>query len=197
MERYVDRLPGMVAQNLRKERTLSLTQLAERTGVSKSMLRQIEIGQSNPTVATVCKVANGLRVPFTALMTRQELEVSVQAFRGRAPLLGAGAVKGSAAEGAGSAGYRLYPLVLFDPQRALEVYYVEIDPGVSLAADPHQGNTKEHVFVPQGPIEVTVDRARHTVQAEHEIRFPANCSHAYHNPGPEMATAMMLISYLS
>ena len=84
-----------------------------------------------------------------------------------------------------------------DPQRALEVYYVEIDPGASLDADPHQGNTQEHVYVHSGAIEVIVDRTTHIVQAEHEIRFPANCPHGYHNPGPEMATAMMLISYQS
>jgi transcriptional regulator with XRE-family HTH domain len=197
MERYMEQVPDVVAQNLRtlrEQRNLSLTQLAELTGVSKSMLRQIEIGQSNPTVATVWKVANGLRVPFTALMTRQEPEVSVQPFTGRPPLHG-GAADGDPDCRRG--GYRLYPLVLFDPQRALEVYYVEIDPGVSLDAEPRQGNTQEHVFVQRGPIEVTVEHTTHTVQTKHEIRFPANCSHGYHNPGPEMATAMMLISYLS
>ena len=189
----MEQIPGVVGQNLRalrEERNLSLTQLAELTGVSKSMLRQIEIGQSNPTVATVWKVANGLRVPFTALMIRQEPEVSVQAFKGRAPLLGD-------SDKDGTDGYRLYPLVLFDPQRALEVYYVEIDPGVSLDADPHQGNTQEHVYILRGSIEVTVDRTTQTVEAEHEVRFPANRPHGYRNPGPEMATAMMLISYLS
>jgi hypothetical protein len=51
--------------------------------------------------------------------------------------------------------------------------------------------------VQRGPIDVTVDRTTYAVQAEHEICFPANCAHGYHNPGPEMATAMMLISYLS
>jgi XRE family transcriptional regulator, regulator of sulfur utilization len=194
MERYMDQLPDVVAQNLRalrKERHLSLTQLAKLTGVSKSMLRQIEIGQSNPTVTTVWKIANGLRVPFTALMTRPEPEVSVQAFTGRAPL------RGDSAGDDSRGSYRLYPLVLFDPQRALKVYYVEIDPGISLNADPHQGNTQEHVFVLHGPIEVTVDDTTQTVQTEHEIRFSANCPHGYHNPGPDMATAMIMISYLS
>jgi quercetin dioxygenase-like cupin family protein len=85
----------------------------------------------------------------------------------------------------------------FDPQHTLEVYYVEIGSGVSLDADPHQGNTQEHVFVLNGPIEVSVDCTTQTVQTEHEIRFPANCPHGYRNPGPEMATAMVLISYLS
>ena len=164
------------------------------------MLRQIEIGQSSPTVSTLWKVANGLRVPFTALMTRQEPEVSIQAFKGRLPLYGESDAENSRGDSIADlsrGGYRLYPLVLFDPQHALEVYYVEIDPGVTLNAEPHQGNTAEHVFVLRGPIDVTVERTTHAVQTEHEIRFPANCPHGYHNSGPEMATAMMLISYLS
>jgi hypothetical protein len=40
--------------------------------------------------------------------------------------------------------------VRFDPQRALKVYDVEIDPGVTLDAGPHQGSTQEHVFVLAG-----------------------------------------------
>lgn len=45
----------------RENRNLSLDQLSDLTGVSKSMLRQIETGQSNPTITTIWKIANGLR----------------------------------------------------------------------------------------------------------------------------------------
>ena len=59
----MDQPSVVVSQNLqrmREERNLSYTQLAELTGVSKSMLRQIETGQSSPTIATLWKIANGL-----------------------------------------------------------------------------------------------------------------------------------------
>jgi transcriptional regulator with XRE-family HTH domain len=61
----------VVAQNLRRmreDKKLSLDRLAELTGVSKSMLGQIERGESSPTISTIWKIANGLKVSFTSLL---------------------------------------------------------------------------------------------------------------------------------
>lgn len=184
----MNRPASLLAQNLRalrKERNLSLARLSELTGVSRSMLRQIETGQSSPTIATLWKVANGLRVPFTALFRKQDQKVTLRPFKEDEPLTGE------------SEGYRLFPLVSFDPKRSFEVYYVEIDPGTTLHADPHQGDAEEHVFVLAGKIDITLDDKSYTVEEDHFISFCANCTHRYQNPGQEMAVALMLISYLS
>ncbi len=53
-------------KTLRANRKLSLDKVAELTGVSKTMLSQIERGESNPTIHTVWKIANGLKISFTA-----------------------------------------------------------------------------------------------------------------------------------
>ena len=46
-------------KRIREDRKLSLDKVADLTGVSKSMLGQIERGDSNPTITTVWKIANG------------------------------------------------------------------------------------------------------------------------------------------
>ena len=179
---------SLLAQNLqalREKRNLSLAEVADLTGVSKSMLWQIEAGQSSPTIATIWKIANGLRVPFTAFLQQQDTEVTLRALKEDQPLQGE------------SEGYRLYPVVPFDPERSFEIYYVEIDPGTTLDAEPHQGNAKEYVFVVRGEINITVDDKAYSVDSDHMISFLANCSHRYRNSGEEMAAAMMLISYLA
>src|SRR5258708_7248110 len=54
-----------VARNLRLvrgARDLTLDQLAKKSGVSKGMLVQIEQGRTNPSIATLCRVANALGV---------------------------------------------------------------------------------------------------------------------------------------
>ena len=178
----------VLAQNLqalREERNLSLAELSELTGVSKSMLWQIEAAQSSPTIATIWKIANGLRVPFTAFFKQQESEVVLGMLKENRPLE------------ADTLGYRLYPIIPFDPERSFEVYYVEIDPGTTLDAEPHRGNAQEVVLVQRGTIEITVGEVCHTVDDEHYISFLANCSHSYHNPGREIAFATMIISYLA
>ena len=58
---------SIVAANikrLREERKLSMEELAKFSGVSKSMIAQIERGEGNPTLSTLWKISNGLKVPF-------------------------------------------------------------------------------------------------------------------------------------
>jgi transcriptional regulator with XRE-family HTH domain len=171
-------------RSIRDDRNLSLDKLSDMTGVSKSMLRQIEIGQSNPTIATLWKIANGLRIPFTALLTDQPRDITLRAFKQDAPLMGE------------TEGYRLFPLISFNPKRSFEVYYVEIEPGTVLDAEPHQGNAEEHIFVVEGQIEITVGNESFDVRRENFISFQANCVHQYRNVGEQMAVAIMLIAYL-
>ena len=76
----MDAMSSMIAANLkriRKEKKLSLDNAAEMTGVSKSMLGQIERGESSPTVATLWKIATGLHISFTALLEGQAMETKI------------------------------------------------------------------------------------------------------------------------
>ena len=70
----------LVSQNLKKirdEKKLSLDKLAELTGVSKSMLAQIERGESSPTIAVVWKIANGLKISFTSLLSAPQTDTQI------------------------------------------------------------------------------------------------------------------------
>jgi transcriptional regulator with XRE-family HTH domain len=177
-----------IAENLkgiREKRGLSLDRLAELTGVSKSMLRQIETGRSSPTIATLWKIANGLRISFTNLLSRRSSEVTVMDVTSPEPL--------TAHEGR----YRVFPLMPFDPKHAFEIYHQEIEPGTRYDGEPHRGDTEEYVFVDHGCLELKVDGASHKVEAGQFIRFAADRPHSYFAAGDEMVSAIMLICYLS
>ena len=68
---------GINLKKLREERGYSLGKLAELVKVSKSMLAQIEKGDTNPSVGTIWKIANGLRVSFTSLLSDNSSEIKV------------------------------------------------------------------------------------------------------------------------
>ena len=60
----------IISENLklyRKQSGYSLEHLSEITGVSKTMLGQIERKTSIPSITTLWKIANGLKVSFTEL----------------------------------------------------------------------------------------------------------------------------------
>lgn len=55
-------LMGITLKNLRKERKLTLKDLAEQTGVSISFLSQVERGKSSVTLESLKKIADALSV---------------------------------------------------------------------------------------------------------------------------------------
>ncbi|MCP4023017.1 MAG: helix-turn-helix domain-containing protein [Desulfobacteraceae bacterium] len=177
-----------IATNLRairESRKLSLDGLSALCGVSKSMLRQIETGQSSPTIATIWKIANGLKVSFTSLLRKPVIEAKRGSFTKSKPLT------------AKSDHYRLYPLIPFEPEQSFETYYIEIDPGTDFFGEPHQGNVYEYVFVIKGMIEIKVDGKKHTIDTNEFLQFQANCPHEYKCIGKKTAAAIMQISYLA
>jgi transcriptional regulator with XRE-family HTH domain len=177
-----------VAENLRaarEERGLSFDQMAELTGVSKSMLRQIETGKSSPTISTIWKIANGLRVSFTSLLRKPVAQAEVKSFKDVRPLTGAGEK------------YRLYPLIAFNPHQSFETYYFEIDPGAVFTGEPHKGDIHEYLFVTGGTLRITIDDRIYTVRQNEFLQFKADRPHRYACDGDTMATVIMQLSYLS
>jgi transcriptional regulator with XRE-family HTH domain len=168
---------------LRKARSLSLDQLSRDTGVSKSMLRQVEIGRSSPTISVLWKIANGLRVPFTTLLAGRTAPAQVTDFTG------GGVIR------SGKRGYRLYPLVPFEPARPLEVYYAEMDPGVRFDGEPHQGDARETVLVMEGSLEVETGAQTLAAVAGQAVQFLAGQPHRYANTGRIITRLVMTIDY--
>ena len=182
----MENINSVIADNLksiREKRKLSLDALAKMTGVSKSMLGQIERGDVNPTISTVWKIASGLKISFTELMSRLETEHQILNISDINPLV----------EDDGK--YRNYPLFSFDANRRFETYYLELDSGGSLDAESHPDGTQEFITVFSGTLEITVDGSTLTAGPQSSVRFLADRPHKYTNTAKEMCSISMVIYY--
>lgn len=179
----VNRIFAENLKKLREAKKLSLDNVAKVSGVSKSMLGQIERGEVNPTISTVWKIANGLKVSFTALMSRPEADIEIVNKSDIQCLI----------EDDGK--YRNYPMFPFSDARRFEMYMLEIDPEGQLKAEPHPQGTQEFITVFTGEIAVEVDKEKYTVTKGNSIRFKADKPHAYYNTGREQANLSMVIYY--
>ena len=63
---------GENVKRIRKTQKLSLERTARESGVSRSMLGQIERGEANPSVATLAKIAAALKVSLEELVVCHE-----------------------------------------------------------------------------------------------------------------------------
>lgn len=173
-------------KHLRAERKLSLDDLADLSGVSKSMLGQIEREAANPSISTLWKIANGLKVSFTSLISDDG--------RHGADLLRWYDTKPIPCN---DSGYRCYPVYPFDAERRFEIYAIEIVGGSGLTAQPHPAMTQEFLTVFTGNVSVVVGETRYTLTAGDFMSFRADCVHSYRNESFETARLSMVLYYPS
>ncbi|GGI18264.1 helix-turn-helix domain-containing protein [Gottfriedia solisilvae] len=182
----MEELNLIIAKNLkshREKKKLSLEKVAELTGVSKTMVGQIERGESSPTITTLWKIANGLKISFTSLIENPPPEARVIRKNEVHALT----------EDNGK--YRVYPFFPFDEKRRFEVYSVELDKGGMLNASPHGVGTEEFITVFEGELTLTVNGTSHIVEAGNSIQFKADREHTYFNSGETLTRVNMVIYY--
>ncbi|WP_172196004.1 helix-turn-helix domain-containing protein [Saccharibacillus qingshengii] len=170
-------------KRLRAERKLSLDKLADLTGISKTMLGQIERGESSPSLTTVWKIANGLKVSFTSLIVEPPAE-AVLVRRQDTQIMEELELK-----------YRLYPMFPYDAEPGFEVYTVEIEPGGMLGSEPHREGTEEWITLFAGTLEVEVGGDTYRLESGDAIRFKADRPHCYRSAGTETTRLSMTIRY--
>lgn len=171
------------AKRIREQKKLTLDAAAERTGVSRSMLAQIEKGDVNPTISVLWKIANGYKVSFTSLVERRDDAICVVRQGDTEPLT----------EDDGK--YLNYPVFTFNEKTLFETYRIVIEPSGGLSAQPHLNGSEEYITVFAGEVEIAVAEKRFCLRRGDSIRFAANVAHAYRNVGSERAELSMLIYY--
>lgn len=180
----MDTMNGIVAKNikrLREEKKLSMDELAKLSGVSKSMLAQIERGEGNPTLSTLWKISNGMKVPFDALTVRPKIHYEIVKISDIQPLL---------EDGGKVKNYSIFP---DDDNRRFDVYYLELAPGSYWRSEPHLRGTAEFITVFSGTMEVEADDKRFTVTKGESIRFRGDTVHSYRNIGNETVILHMIL----
>ena len=102
------------------------------------MIGQIERGDSSPTLTTIWKIANGLKVSFTSLINNPQPDTKV-VLRNDVQVL---------SEDNGR--YKVYPSFPFQDNRNFEIYMVEIDTEGKLSSEAHKEGTEEFITVFEG-----------------------------------------------
>jgi transcriptional regulator with XRE-family HTH domain len=171
-------------RRLRSRRGLSLVRLSERSGVSRAMLSQIELGQSTPTINVLWKIAGALGVPFSALITSGgPAATRVLSARDAKILTNHDKTFTSRA---------LFP---FNEPRRNEFYELRLVVGGQEIAEPHAPGTVENLVVTVGEVEIVVAGAVHRLRTGDAILFRADVAHAYRNVGQVEVFMYLAMAY--
>jgi len=179
-------LLGPRLHHLRKKKKLTLDELAVLSGVSRSMLSQVERGQTNPTFATLWNLTRALGVDLSELVhgqsAQQAATIAVQPihFTPEIRTEDGGCLLRILSPAANAGGFEWYELI--------------IQPGASLVSEPHAAGAKEHLTVLEGSLDVQSGEEISSVQRGATARYPADVRHAIHNRGEQAARALLVVA---
>jgi XRE family transcriptional regulator, regulator of sulfur utilization len=148
----------------RKARGLSLDAAAKLSGVSRSMVSQIERGESSPTVATLWALTQALQLDFAGLLEGRPAPGIEVTRAGLAPVIDRGGVAIRILSGPETVGSH-------------EVYELRFVAGAKLTSDAHSPGCREHLTVLEGRLAVTSGEASETLTPGDVARYPADRPH--------------------
>ncbi|MBR0040944.1 MAG: helix-turn-helix transcriptional regulator [Oscillospiraceae bacterium] len=177
---------GKNIKEIREKKKLSLDMAADLTGVSRSMLAQIEKGDVNPTVQTLWKIMEGFKVPFNRLIYRTPPLASI--------------IRKDESDiynNSGNKDYRSYVTFPFDESKGFETNRCFLSPGAVHTSTGHIAGTEEFITVFSGRMEITVGHDSFILEEGDSIRFLADTNHSYRNIGDVPLTYHTIMYYSS
>ncbi len=182
----VNRQLGERVRTIRKRKAWTLEELAAASGVSRSMLSQIERHQANPTVGVVYRIAKACGLSLTALLEDPDGATTIDVIRADDRTYH----------------YRLdrkcrwrtlSPLYL---EKDLEFHELQLKPGGLLHSARHFNGTREFATVQRGSVRITAGSQTSDLNKGDSAYYPADVDHTITNIGREEAVLFLVVAYM-
>lgn len=176
---------GRRLRDLRRRRALTLQALSDESGVSIGMLSQMERGVSTPSIRTLQRVAEALRVPISWFFSDGVASsgapgwVLRRAHR-RTLSLGPNGVTKELLAPAGDG--------------AIELLYVTIEPGGTSGPSPYSHIGEDAGMVIEGSMKLEVNGESCVLGAGDAFRFKSTLPHRFENAGSARAVVLWAVT---
>lgn len=163
---------GRRVQEERQRRRMSLEQLSQRSGVSRSMISAIERSAKAATVIILDRIATGLDTSLSRLLEPERKARFIVLPRGQQKVARA------------KEGWERRILSPVLPGVEFEFMRTTIRPRVNAGTFlPHARGSREYVAIEKGALVLTLDGIPHTLNAGDSVYYDGDCLHGFRNPG--------------
>ncbi|NIC36736.1 helix-turn-helix domain-containing protein [Halomonas desiderata] len=177
-------LPSRVIE-LRKKRGLTLEQLAAASGVSRSMLSQIERGKANPTLAVTLRIAQAFGMNIGDLVDQPWTASRIEVVRG----------DDASQLFRDDRDCRIRTLSPLHMEKNVEFYEVRLAPGARLQSAAHFEGTRELLTVTQGLARVVAGENRCELSPGDSAHYHADLEHVIENCGETELVSFLVVTY--
>jgi transcriptional regulator with XRE-family HTH domain len=176
---------GDRVRQLRADRGWSLQVLASSSGVSRSMLSQIEREQANPTLAVTLRIAQAFGMPLGDLVQVPDASSSITVIRADDHTYHYRSDKHC----------RIRTLSPLNLEKDVEFYEVQLQPGGALRSAAHFQGTREFLTVETGQVRVESARDSELLNPGDSVSYRADVPHAIVNTGRKEAVLFLVDIY--
>jgi transcriptional regulator with XRE-family HTH domain len=175
---------GGRVRELRRERGLTLEELAGLSGVSRAMISKLERGEKNPTLVVVAKLAEGLGVTLSKLAGIEERREVIVVPRDRRMI-----IRDS------ETGFERQLLSPNFVGRGVEFIRNEIPEGsTSGEFPPHRRGVEEHIVVERGSLRAMLGGEEYLLREGDAVYFEADLPRRFDNAGEGECSYYLVIS---
>ena len=173
---------GNRLSSLRKRKNMTLDDLSAKSGVSKSILSQIERDLSNPTVTTISRISEALGEKLSDFFSKIEAEEenSIESSKQTPSITSKDGLCELNILGAG------------ETVNWLQWYILEMKPKGVLDSSSHGPKTFENLTVIVGQIEVSCGESKEKLSKGDTFRFQSNRDHTIKNVSKQKAQVLMV-----
>lgn len=169
---------------LRKKNKLTLEQLAAASGVSRSMLSQIERGQANPTLTVTFRIAQAFGISIGELVDQPWASSAIELVHGDDP----NNVFREDDE------CRIRTLSPLHMEKDIEFYELRIAPKCSLSSAAHYEGTKELLTVVNGSARVYSGETECVLSEGDSAHYRADLQHTIENSGRKELVCYLVVT---
>lgn len=171
--------------DLRQRNNYTLEQLAAASGVSRSMLSQIERGQANPTLAVTYRIAQAFGMSIGELVDDPTASSNIEIIHGNDPnnLFRA------------DAQCQIRTLSPLHLEKSVEFYELVLQPDTALESSPHFDGTRELFTVTAGTASLRAGETDCELVAGDTASYKADIDHVITNTGAVELKGYLVVTY--
>ncbi len=176
---------GRRVKKLRSDRGWSLEELAAASGVSRSMLSEIERERANPTLSVTYRIATAFGLALQDLIETAAIASSIQTIRAadRSQIFRS------------DKECQIRTLSPVNLEKDVEFYELILRPGGALRSQPHYEGTREFLTVEEGQIRVDSGPDSDELTKGDSATYRADVAHAIVNTGKGEAVVFLVVIY--
>ena len=176
---------GRRVKKLRADRGWSLEELASVSGVSRSMLSEIERERANPTLSVTYRIARAFGLSLQDLIESADSASSIQVTR----------ANDSAQVFRSDKLCEIRTLSPLNLEKDIEFYEVRLPVDGALTSQPHVDGTREFLTVKEGGVNIQSGNFTESLGKGDSATYRADVAHSIANSGKREAVLFLVVLY--